>query len=93
MLVKDSSTDNTDALYKILLYSFNGKGEKFFADLMPVNLYQNTEVLEKIKRFVNIMTKYNIYIDGILERRETNTTKAPVYLLVETSLEKKYLDN
>jgi hypothetical protein len=93
MLIKDQSTDNTDALYKVLLYSFNGKGARFFGGLKPCDLYKNKEVLEKLKRYVNILTKYNIYVDGILERRETNTAKQPIYLLTDTVLDSKYLTN
>lgn len=58
-----------------------------------MDLYKNKEILEKIKRYVNLMTKYNIYIDAILERREVNTAKEAIYLIVNTELDKKYLDN
>jgi len=58
-----------------------------------VNLYTNKEILEKIKRYVNLITKYNIYIDAIIERRETNTLSEPVYLITDTILDKKLMDD
>jgi len=92
-LVKDTSTESTDQIYWILLYSFNGKGEKFFAGIKPVDLFKNKDVLDKIKRYVNLMTKYNIYIDAIIERRETNTLSEPVFLIIDTQLDKKLIDD
>lgn len=91
-LVKDSSTESTEGLYRILLYTFNNKGDKFFAGIKPADLYKNREILDKIKWYVNLMTKFNIYIDAILERREVNTMNEAVYLIVDTELDKK-LDN
>ena len=58
-----------------------------------MNLYTNKEILEKIKRYVNLITKYNIYIDAIIERRETNTLSEPVYLITDTILDKKLMDD
>ena len=39
------------------------------------------------------MTKYNIFIDAVIERRETNTLTEPVFLIIDTQLDKKFLED
>lgn len=72
MLVKDSSSQMNKNFYRILLYSFDeNKGSEFFSGMKPCNLYKNPEALQNIQRQVKIMTKFNVWIDAILERQGT----------------------
>ncbi len=50
MLVKDSSSQMNKNFYRILLYSFeDGKGEEFFNNIKPCNLYKNPDALQQIE--------------------------------------------
>lgn len=72
MLVKDSSSQMNKNFYRILLYSYEeSKGAEFFNDIKPCNLYKNPEVLQQIQKQVKIMTKFNVWIDAIIERQGT----------------------
>ena len=59
----------------------------------PVNLYKNEKTWEIIKRYVNILTKFNIIIDGLLEKRTRDPYTPPFYMLIETELDRKYIEN
>eukprot|EP00347_Sterkiella_histriomuscorum_P019882 403339949 len=70
MLVKDSSSQMNKNFYRILLCSFEeGKGHDFFTNVKPCNLYQNPQALELIERQLKAMTKFNVWIDAIIERQ------------------------
>ncbi|CAI2367089.1 unnamed protein product [Moneuplotes crassus] len=91
-LVKDDSTEHTAQFYKVLLYSFQGKCDRFFGGNKPVNLYKNEKSCEILKKYVKLLTKFNIYIDGVLEKRQESPKSPPYFLLVETELERKYIE-
>jgi DNA-directed RNA polymerase subunit RPC12/RpoP len=89
-LIKDDSTENTDKFYRVLLYSFCDKGVQFFGGIKPVNLYKNKKTLELITKYVNMLTKFNIIIDGVLEKRKSGGSSEDFYMLIETELDRKF---
>ncbi|CDW75388.1 alpha telomere binding protein [Stylonychia lemnae] len=70
MLVKDSSSQMNKNFYRILLYSFDeDRGNDFFSNVRPCNLYKNADALETIEKQIKAMTKFNVWIDAIIERQ------------------------
>ena len=69
MLVKDTASQLNKNFYRVLLYSFEeGYGDQFFG-MEPTNLYQDEEALENIKRYLAMMTRFNVWVNAILERK------------------------
>ena len=68
MLVKDSTSQMNKNFYRILLYTYENKGSDFFGGIPPTNLYKDPAALENIEKHVKVMTKFNVWIDAILER-------------------------
>ena len=66
-LVKDESTEDIDYVHRVLLYTVGGKWSAFFAEINPTNLYSNYKELGNINRLVNLITKFNIYIEAIVD--------------------------
>lgn len=70
--MKDSSSQMNKNFYRILLYSYEKeKGENFFKDVKPCNLYKNPDALETITKQLKIITKFNVWVDAIIERQNT----------------------
>lgn len=69
MLVKDASSSMNKNFYRILLYTYQDKGSDFFNGMKPQNLYKNPEALETIERHVKSLTKFNVWVDAIVERQ------------------------
>lgn len=70
MLVKDASSSMNKNFYRILLYTYDeSKGGNFFNGVPPTNLYKNKEALENIERHVKSLTKFNVWVDAIVERQ------------------------
>ena len=69
MLVKDTASQLNKNFYRVLLYSFEqGYGDDFFG-INPVNLYHHEQELEQITRYLTMMTRFNVWIDALLERK------------------------
>ena len=71
LLVKDPPSQINKNFYRVLLYSYEeGMGDKFF-NMEPVNLWHkaNQTSLEKIQFYVQAMTRFNVWIEAVLERR------------------------
>jgi hypothetical protein len=41
---------------------------------------------------VKLLTRFNIYIDGVLERRQNENKGDPIYMMIETELDRKYIE-
>jgi len=53
----------------VLLYSYEeGKGDTFFG-CKPENLYQNEELAQRIESCLQKMTRFNVWCEAILERK------------------------
>ena len=65
-LVKDPSTAKNNMLYSVLLYSKDGTGASFFND-SPKNLYLDNEARESLQSKLELMLKFNVYIEGIVK--------------------------
>mmetsp|Transcript_31235 Transcript_31235/g.38593 ORF Transcript_31235/g.38593 Transcript_31235/m.38593 type:complete len:87 (+) Transcript_31235:1372-1632(+) len=69
MLVKDTASQLNKNFYRVLLYSFEeGYGDDFFGRA-PANLYQDEQALEEMKRYLAMMTRFNVWINAVLERK------------------------
>lgn len=97
-MVQDESTENLgsegDHTYKLLLYSWDmtSSSASFFGGIPPKNLYSNYKDLENIKKYVNLILKYNVYIEAVVQlvfQKKSN----PVLLLLDSTLHSSYLNN
>ena len=68
LMTKDTSTSKNKYLYSVLLYSRPGKGDEFFKDIKPWNLYENDEAYDKLSKYMKILTKFNVHVDGIVKK-------------------------
>lgn len=68
-LVKDASTQLNSNTYRILLYTHEGLGAGFFGAVKPDNLYKNNEARKKLEEYAEVLTKFNSYVDAVVERR------------------------
>ena len=69
MLVKDTASQLNKNFYRVLLYSFEeGYGDQFFG-AEPKNLYQDEIALENIKCYLAMMTRFNVWVSALLERK------------------------
>jgi hypothetical protein len=69
LLVKDQSTINTNNFYKVLLYTQDGHAANFFNGIAPKNLHTDAAAKKKVDGYVNLLTKFNVFVDAVLERR------------------------
>ena len=69
LMTKDTSTNRNKYIYSILLYSRPGWGDDFFKDIKPWNLYENEEAYDKLSKYMKVLTKYNVYVEGIVKKK------------------------
>ena len=67
-LVKDASTQVNNNTYRILLYTHDGLGEKFFG-VNADNLYKNDGARKKLEEAGSLLTKFNSLVDAVVEKR------------------------
>jgi hypothetical protein len=79
-LVKDVSTQLNNNTYRILLYTHEGLGEEFFKDIKPDNVHKNDALRKKLENYADMLTKFNSWVDCIVERRNG------FYFIRDTSL-------
>ena len=66
LFVKDINQES-DEIYRLLLYTQKEKGKEFFNNETPRNLYRNNGLCAKLKDINNLIRKYGVYIDCIIE--------------------------
>lgn len=67
-LCKDVSTQFNNNVYRVLLYTHEGLGANFFAQ-KPQCLTGNTAATNKVKDSFNMLTRFNSWVDCVVERR------------------------
>lgn len=67
-LVKDVSTQFNNNTYRILLYTHDGLGDKFF-NVAADNLHKNADARKKLEEAGDLLTKFNSWVDAVVERR------------------------
>ena len=67
-LCKDPSTAKNPYLYSILLYSHDDMASDFFND-EPKNLYLDEDALANVTKKLDLLTKFNIYVEAIAEQK------------------------
>lgn len=78
-LVKDASTQLNNNTYRILLYTQDGLGANFF-NVKADNLHKNADARKKLEEAADHLTKFNSYVDAVVERRNG------YYLIKDTKL-------
>lgn len=68
LLVKDVSTQFNNNTYRILVYSHDGLGANFF-NVPADNLYKNNDAKKKLEEYAETLTKFNSWVDAVVERR------------------------
>eukprot|EP01022_Parablepharisma_sp_SALTPOND_P011851 TRINITY_DN1509_c0_g2_i2.p1 TRINITY_DN1509_c0_g2~~TRINITY_DN1509_c0_g2_i2.p1 ORF type:complete len:508 (-),score=48.92 TRINITY_DN1509_c0_g2_i2:539-1990(-) len=68
LFVKDYKGRDSNEIYKLLLYTHNGKGKGFFDQELATNLYRDRRLYKKLKGIYRVLTKYGVYLDCIVER-------------------------
>ena len=67
-LVKDVSTQFNNNTYRILLYTHEGLGKDFFG--VPAdNLHKNEKARKQLEEYEALLTKFNSYVDCVVERK------------------------
>ena len=79
LLVKDASTQLNNNTYRVLLYTQDGLGANFF-NVKPDNLYKNNDARKKLEEAAELLTRFNSYVDAVVERR------GGYYLIKDTKL-------
>jgi hypothetical protein len=67
-LVKDVSTQSNNNVYRVLLYTHEGLGANFFPT-KACDLSSDKKSLEKVKGSCDLLTRYNSWVDAVVERR------------------------
>jgi hypothetical protein len=67
-LVKDVSTQFNNNVYRILLYTHDGLGASFFP-VKAANLWEDKKAAAKVKESVDLLTRFNSWVDCVVERR------------------------
>jgi len=67
-LVKDVSTQFNNNVYRVLLYTHEGLGSNFFST-KATNLHGDSKAAGKLKDSVDLLTRFNSWVDCIVERR------------------------
>merc|ERR1712167_338864 len=67
-LVKDVSTQFNNNVYRILLYTHEGLGSNFFP-VKATNLWSDSKASGKLKDSVDLLTRFNSWVDCVVERR------------------------
>lgn len=67
-LVKDVSTQFNNNVYRVLLYTHEGLGANFFPQ-KAANLHSDSKAAGKVKESVELLTKFNSWVDCVVERR------------------------
>jgi len=67
-LVKDVSTQFNNNVYRVLLYTHEGLGANFFPQ-KAANLWSDSKASGKVKESVELLTKFNSWVDCVVERR------------------------
>lgn len=68
LLVKDVSTQSNNNVYRILLYTHEGLGANFFPQ-KATNLWSDSKACTKVKESIDLLTRYNSWVDCVVERR------------------------
>eukprot|EP00826_Nyctotherus_ovalis_P043026 TRINITY_DN449_c0_g1_i3.p1 TRINITY_DN449_c0_g1~~TRINITY_DN449_c0_g1_i3.p1 ORF type:complete len:358 (+),score=115.93 TRINITY_DN449_c0_g1_i3:230-1303(+) len=68
LFVKDHEMRDGEDIYKLLLYTHNGKGSEFFDQEPPTNLHRDRRLCRKLKGIYKVLTTYGVYLDCVVER-------------------------
>jgi len=55
--------------YRVLLYTQDGLGKDFFGGVKADNLHKNADARKKIENYAEMLTKFNTWVDAVVERR------------------------
>lgn len=44
-------------------------GKDFFPEMPPTNMYKDKLALEKMENYYKILTKFNVYLDAVVQRK------------------------
>ena len=67
-LCKDTTTQSTNNVYRILLYTHEGLGANFFP-VKATNLWSDSKAAAKVGASIEQLTRYNSWVDAVVERR------------------------
>lgn len=68
--MKDDSTGATDRCFKLYYYSHETvSGEELFGGLRPTNLYRNAVDRDILSKYVQLMTRFNVYLELGIRRK------------------------
>lgn len=67
-LAKDVSTQHSNNVYRILLYTHEGLGANFFRQ-KAANLHSDTKAAGNVRAAFGNLTRFNSWVDAVVERR------------------------
>ena len=69
MLVKDTASQLNKNFYRVLLYAYDQQHGGDFFGIAPSNLYHNEKDCEQVTRYLQMMMRFNVWVDAELERK------------------------
>ena len=88
LLVKDDSTSGTDKCYKLHYYSHDQEpGMELFGGLSPTNLYKDEKSRFYLSKYLQLLTRFNIYMDLIIKKRFANQINEDVYQVLDGKMQ------
>ncbi len=71
----DEKTDPlSNQVVRTLLFSNGGTCGKFFNGIAPTNLYREPTTRLMLERYIRLITRFNVYLDAVVEKREIPLT-------------------
>jgi len=67
-LAKDVSTQHSNNVYRILLYTHEGLGGNFFSQ-KATNLHGDAKAKDKVNGSFGLLKRFNSWVDAVVERR------------------------
>ncbi len=93
LVVKDESTAGLDRCYRLNYYSHDQiPGEELFGGLRPGNLYKDEALRDTFNKYLQLFTKFNIFLDLVIKRKKIENLKEDIFMIVDGKTKAYHLE-